>query len=295
MLQKYPDCLPITPRLRELKQGHSVEALLQELQLESTKSPVRKRQIASIRYYLQEILTTCPGQWVVNCQEVLNHLVLLDDIVNYSSSSEHVCFVTFNYDRLIDWAFDKAGFRIESFQDYITKRFMLIKLHGSVNWGRVVATPLRPDILENQDLVAQELIRRCSDINISKEYVITTGSPPAPIEGRGIFPALAIPVETKLDFECPEEHVTALKEALPQVTKILIIGWRAAEQPFLELMKKGLCIKPRVLIVNREQKDCDDVVNALTRAGIFAQQTETHKMGFTDFILTKRGKPFFQS
>ena len=65
VLQKYPDCLPITPRLRELKQGHSVEALLQELQLESTNSPVRKRQIASIRYYLQEILSTCPGQWAV--------------------------------------------------------------------------------------------------------------------------------------------------------------------------------------------------------------------------------------
>ena len=222
ILKKYPDCLAVVPRLRDIRQGHSIETLLGELQVESNKSLVRKRQIASIRYYLQEILTACPDNWIGQCQEVLNHLTLLDDIVNYSAAGERVCFVTFNYDKLIDWAFDKTGFRIESFQDYISKNFMLIKLHGSVNWGRVVATPLPAQLLLDPLATAHELIRKADEAIISKEYVLAGGVPPRPKDDRAIFPALAIPIESKLDFECPVEHVAALKEAIPAVTKILI-------------------------------------------------------------------------
>ena len=55
-----------------------------------------------------------------------------------------------------------------------------------------------------------------------------------------IFPAMAIPIQEKLSFECPEEHVKALKASISKCGRILVIGWRGPEQPFLELQEPHL-------------------------------------------------------
>src|SRR5205823_9977424 len=47
------------------------------------------------------------------------------------------------------------------------------------------------------------------------------------------LPAIAVPLETKQSYECPPNHLEAMREWLPQVDRILIIGWRAAERHFL--------------------------------------------------------------
>ena len=49
-------------------------------------------------------------------------------------------------------------------------------------------------------------------------------------------PALAIPIARKDGFECPPEQVAHLQAFLPSVTRILTIGWRAAEDDFLGLI-----------------------------------------------------------
>jgi hypothetical protein len=50
----------------------------------------------------------------------------------------------------------------------------------------------------------------------------------------------AIPVESKTDFECPPDHLTALSDLLPKVRNILTIGWRATEKHFLTLLRERL-------------------------------------------------------
>lgn len=59
-------------------------------------------------------------------------------------------------------------------------------------------------------------------------------------EGRSVFPAIAIPVEHKNQFACPQSLVEQLVKALPNVSKVLIIGWRATEQHFLNLLANRL-------------------------------------------------------
>jgi hypothetical protein len=39
--------------------------------------------------------------------------------------------------------------------------------------------------------------------------------------------------EVKAKFECPKEHPSALIEAIPQIDRILVIGWQATEEHFL--------------------------------------------------------------
>ena len=50
------------------------------------------------------------------------------------------------------------------------------------------------------------------------------------------MPALAIPLVAKMDFECPKSHADVLRDSIPEVSKLLVIGWRGAERHFLDLL-----------------------------------------------------------
>jgi len=51
---------------------------------------------------------------------------------------------------------------------------------------------------------------------------------------------LALPTATKgvADFACPDAHIDALRLLLPEVTDVLIIGWKGIEGHFLEEWRK---------------------------------------------------------
>jgi hypothetical protein len=97
-----------------------------------------------------------------------------------------------------------------------------------------------------------QLIARADQPNLvlDRFLQVAVGNPRAsqtmPLgEGRrGLFPALAIPVERKRTFECPDEHLVALRRDIPRLTKLVLIGWRATEQHFLDLLAEALQGKP---------------------------------------------------
>src|SRR6185503_16013308 len=107
----------------------------------------------------------------------------------------------------------------------------LIKLHGSVTWMREVETEIvavRDGSGARGTRVVQEIIEKAPTLRVRPSYVLVDSPreviapPPA---GPALFPALAIPVTRKQTFECPDQHVNALREFLPQVRKVLIIVW----------------------------------------------------------------------
>jgi hypothetical protein len=110
----------------------------------------------------------------------------------------------------------------------------------------------------------------------------------APSTGVQI-PALAMPMLDKTSFECPPGHLEALKQALPAVQHVLIIGWRAAEPHVLDLLKTtegqqdGLLPGYSSLIV-----DYDTGVGVVqdNLGGILqrSQKRETEDRGFSAFI-----------
>lgn len=298
VMQKYPNCLDIAPRLRHLQDGVSIESVLQFLQSEATEYPGRLQQLTAVRYYLQEILTICPNQWIHESHSMFNHRTLLDDIRRWHKKEKRVCFVTFNYDLIMDSALNYAGFPLADLSQYISREFMLIKLHGSVNWGRIVISPLPEAVLREPRFMASELIRQSGNTDISRVYVMAGGTPPSSQNNQGIFPALAIPVESKLEFECPPDHVDALKALLPHLTKILIIGWRATEEPFLELLKNGLgSVTLQIMVINGSRTHSENATKNIERAGISARYTihEPAEYGFTEFIRNHGDKDFLSS
>jgi len=107
-----------------------------------------------------------------------------------------------------------------------------------------------------------------------------------------LFPALAIPVETKRQYECPEEHLNVLRECLAKVTKILVIGWRATEDHFLRLLLDRLPEdRLPIMVVAGSPREAMKTVNRMRKAGIKGDFLPTEG-GFTDFIVRREGDEF---
>lgn len=289
-----PKCLPIIPYLRNPAPGRTVESVLEGLQEEGTEDPERYRQLAAIRYYLHLVLWEAERVWLNEAHGVTNYKTLLDQIRHWRKV-EHVCLATFNYDRMLEDALPTIGVKIRELKDYVANpNFKIIKLHGSVDWAREVS--LRIDLSSQNDWqVVSELIEHAPDLEISSRFTMVSSHPIAKAStGQILFPALAIPVETKLSFECPPEHLEVLGECLPKVEKILVIGWRAMEQHFLTLLREGLSKNVRIMAVSGREDEAIKTLDRIRAAGIEGEFSASDGR-FTDFIVKRRGVDFLKS
>jgi hypothetical protein len=61
--------------------------------------------------------------------------------------------------------------------------------------------------------------------------------PPETQGGPVWIPALSVPTVSKFEFEMPARHRQVLVDVIPQVTHLLVIGWRAAETHLIRLWR----------------------------------------------------------
>jgi hypothetical protein len=109
----------------------------------------------------------------------------------------------------------------------------LIKLHGSIDWGREVVGPIAPRAVS-------DIVPNAANLKLSDQYRKVVRRPVTFDDGTVGFPAIAIPVEKKSEFVCPPEHLEALANVIPHVTKIITVGWRATEKHFLKMLTSRL-------------------------------------------------------
>jgi hypothetical protein len=272
-----------------------VEQVLEGLQREAPEYPERRRQLAALRYYLHLMFWQSEGPWNGVSRGVTNHAALLDQIERWRRADERICLVTFNYDRLIETSLRGVGVRIGDLPDYIANdTYKLIKLHGSIDWAREVDTPLADPARRNAWEVAYELIERAADLSITQRYRVAKECPIAREGDVVLFPALAIPVESKQDYECPVEHVDALRSCAAELTKLLIIGWRATEVPFCELLAENVTRALDVMVVAGGEEKAREPIGKLQKAGIEGNFVAA-RGGFTDFIVAREGDAFLRS
>jgi hypothetical protein len=170
-LSQFPECRPIVPYLRGVPEGETLEHVLETLQSEAETDSERKRQLASIRFYLHFVIWECERQWDDVARGITNYVTLLDQLRRSRKPKEPVCLVTFNYDRMIEKALPSVGVTIESISGYIEHdAFKLFKLHGSVDWAREVDTKI-PNIRDRSVWdVGQELVRRVEELEITNRF-----------------------------------------------------------------------------------------------------------------------------
>jgi hypothetical protein len=286
---RFKECQSIVTFLRNRDEGISLEATLEQLQSKSTSHAQGYREMVAVRYYLQWIIRECELRWSSHHHGVTNYKALLYLIRQSWGGRGPIVFVTFNYDTMLEEALPTLGMKnISRISDYIdSNHCKLIKIHGSTNWGRVIrGAPLEDFIRSAPELIAQQVIRYADLIVencMTREYEMIADPESRTPNTSPLFPAIAIPVESKLDFECPSEHIQELKKHLPQISQLLVIGWRAADPPFLELLYKAPSNIP-VQVVTASTDGCLEVINNMERAGLGANHYTHSNLGFTRYV-----------
>ena len=138
--------------------------------------------------------------------------------------------MTFNYDLMLENAMFTLGREINYVEDYINSaNYKVFKIHGSVNWGRlIVRSPFEISNLSDEDVIKM-VIKYAALIRtdgVSDEYVIRSEKSQRH-DKLPLFPALALPIRGKAEFVLPAGHLSRLKECIQKVSKLLVIGWRA--------------------------------------------------------------------
>ncbi|MGA7915487.1 MAG: hypothetical protein WCA00_09645 [Candidatus Acidiferrales bacterium] len=298
-LAEFPDCHAVVPWLRDPK-GTTLESQLQRLQDEAETYPARHSQLAAVRYYLQQMLYRCEQGWNQTAMGVTNYKTLLDMVEQWRQSrDESVFLVTFNYDTLLEHSLPDVGLKIETISDYVSGHpgYVVVKLHGSVNWSREIDSPTDFPQTNDQAGIRRELIRRAAELVVSTRYVQQSPYSIALHEGKVVFPAIAIPVERKSQFECPSDHFDALRSRLPNVRKILVIGWRAMEEHFLKILSEHLRAPLEVLVVDGSNENAADVEGRLEKVigSLVPGRIQSVSGGFTEFVVGRRAVSFLES
>jgi hypothetical protein len=233
-LDNYKTIDDIHPYLLPPEDSKSIEEVLQTLLEESKTNPRRMKQIAAIRFYLRDVLRWASDNWHVVTKGRTNYRALIGRIEHFLKPSEKVCFVTFNYDTLLESALrDHFGMQFSVMDDYVSRdNWKVFKLHGSVDWVHEIESPPSSSLEGG----ANAIIDKIKEITASKE-IVTLDQIKAR-EPRSI-PAIAIPVVEKTGehFECPRSHIDQLQQLIPTVNRVISIGWRGTENHFLPMLR----------------------------------------------------------
>ncbi len=293
---KYSHCQPLIPELAP-RSGKivSIEEQLHEIQ--QTADDIAHSQIMAVRYYLKDLIQNCQIQWLEHVTRVTNYRALLNQI----RRSSPVCFVTFNYDTMLETALADVGVGAQGIEDYIRGQFPVFKLHGSIDWECQVQyeIPPNPDpfakLPKHNPILSAHCLRELNIFRKQREEKDSIWEKDGKIVPTGWIPALAIPVASKSHFFCPVQHVNALTQKIAQVDKILIVGWRATECHFLEILSRGLGSSVKALAVCGKTEDAEKSLARLTGAGINLVSQIADPGGFSDFIVNRRVIPFIAS
>jgi hypothetical protein len=296
IVKRYPKLTHILPYLRETPKDRSVEQVLEYLQEEGKDNPESQREFASVKFYLCELLSNITEQWSTRVNNVTNYAPLIKEILQVNNSDEPVCLVTFNYDLLLERALYTFYFKERQPDEHLDSHptLKLFKLHGSISWSRLV------DNLPPGRLHPQGLIEIADRIELSDKFVLANSTNPTEIYNfeQPIFPAIAIPVQTKSDqhFECPQSHREYLAGMLPHITKILIIGWQAKEAHFLRMLRSNLPKLRQVMVVGANASDAQRTLKYfLGEIRLHIPNSYAGQGGFTSFIVNREGEGFFKS
>jgi SIR2-like protein len=262
-IDKYWWVRPLVNRFRNARDSVTLEAELEEIQDASKGRVLTREQLFALRYYLQRVISGTCQEWSNRIHGNTNYVRLVDDVDSiwtHGRKGDPVIFVTFNYDVLLDGALGQIDVKVgESLESYTENpQYRLIKPHGSVNWFHKVPVPNRsahPYYMQIVPGLAKEELKAADGFFIAPE-----GSDIDDIDG---IPALSIPVAKKTNFEMPREHLAVLKEAIPQVTHLLIIGWRGNEQHFVALLRALDRERLASLVVSGHVSSAKEVATAL--------------------------------
>jgi len=286
-----PECAGWVGHMRQLLRAHgdgraeSVEEILASF-ADSADPNLSKRATLAIRLFMQHMLMECQNHWSnVVTSHVTNYGTLVVNIA--VAGITEACFVSFNYDTLFEQALPNIGVTLTTLDSYIAHAsYKVVKPHGSLNWSHKVRSRVGVNAFYDDHLVAARwLIANAPDVDPSPDFTVFPSPQFASHSSlaEGLWPAIALPIASKTEFECPDPHMNALDACVPKVSKLLTIGWRGAERHFLKRFAGKLPRTASTLVVGRDRKDAADIAVRLKGAGL-AGRFQSAEGGFTDSL-----------
>jgi len=245
--KQYGTCKPLVGPLRDLAaRGESLllEDELAKIAASSEGNPETLRQLLALRFYVRQAIADQTDHWLDVTGGFTNYGRLLRRVGDWrAATNEQVVLVTFNYDLMLDSALAEQmalGLVFRQPADYVARDdWKLCKLHGSTDWSRTVRIH---DPRWDVDW-ATAVIAAADQLELGQGEVSRTPIVPEHRVAHGAsvidvtIPALALPVSGKSTFETHPSHVQAFDAAVPQVDRLLIIGWRGMEDHVLERLR----------------------------------------------------------
>ena len=273
--------------LRSVGEGINVEEELEKAQHIAGQNPHLARQLMAVRFYLRDAILECSHRWLGDSAGATNQALLVSRLETWRrSTSERIAYATFNYDLILETGLQTSlGRRITDMDSYLLAS-PVVKLHGSVNWAhpagsRVEVSRIGPAAVPNALIDEAEAVVAGSDF-----IWLQDGETPVGPDGQPLLPAIAIPTREKQMFECPDQHLDALTRLLPEVDRLLIIGWNAADEHFLREWRERVTRPPVVGLI--DAKATKDEAGALTR-----RISESMRIPTANFYVWRQGLSSF--
>ena len=299
ILSKYDGARLLATNIRiDLQNGKQLEPLLRVL-ADNSERPVA-RQFPEIALYLQEFFSEISTY----TDQPANYNRLAQALFTAIPRFDRICFVTMNYETLLDDVVFPNYFEVNrqdvTIDSYISDAVLLVKLHGSINWIRKLGVSQKFDRrLHYTDADYLGLIRDLTTDGLKRglEPQIHLKNPAERLykELKSdenyrymeiSYPAISVPLGTyDKYFACPREHVDALEQFLPECKNVLVIGTSGKDEDLLTLLQEKLPPVLTLHIVEVDPSAFDATYRNLNNVPQFQVAAGKYTGGFTDFIM----------
>jgi hypothetical protein len=287
-INAYPQVRYLAHRLRGLPDGTGLETAIERMLAEDDPGGLLLKAVTAFRFYLQRTLWENAIEWSKLASGATNYLGLITDVRRYWRDRGPACFVTFNYEPLLEEGCRGAGITYPDIATYSRGQYPLFRPHGAVHWAHPVSAPVMDPNISLETAISEQI----STLSVDQERFVSVERPGAGDAHRPVLPALSIPARAKDRFQMPAEHLQAMREWIPKVTHLLIIGWRAADAPFLNLWKSANADPRFKWVVAGSPTGVGTIKSELQKYGISAPSA-SHR-GFGEFLKEEEHRYFFE-
>jgi hypothetical protein len=279
ILNKYPLAqMAASDIRRQSKTPVAIEEFLRT-QYRDSDHELDQRKFHAVHWYLQDLL------WTIS-QHYTSHPDNYDRLIAACLRLPRVVFITLNYDTLLD---DRLRIvqPIDSMDGYVDpdRRWSLVKLHGSVDWGLPIQS-----LFDGTDIVnpPAEIAVARTDIHLRRPGANTIDD--VRLERMGaqyFYPAMSVPVGSRDEFSCPDTHIGFVRNLMQsqEHLDVLMLGYSALDQEVLTLLQESGKPLRSLLVVNAGRDSAAEARERVEKAvGIASRMGGSSRSAFEQFV-----------
>lgn len=265
------------------REGTTLEGMLRELKESNEESKIQ--QFKQIPLYLQHLFGEICTHF---CRHPMNYATLISD-TNRSDIPE-VAYITLNYDLFLEMALSREyGIPFANMDQYTpdAQKWIYIKLHGSINWGRKIKSVTIKNPNGGLDALLHNIAWINFETDLEEDIQIDDSYKSPPNHTNDMYPAMTVPVDNKYEFSCPNTHVERLKTFLKDCKHFLIIGVSGKDRDLLDLLRQNIAEAASVTLVGGKhiEETQERFKDAIPQFNTGLTGWRKYDNGFSNFII----------